>query len=183
MPWKNGLGTTTEVAVDPPGAALDAFTWRVSIADLGASGPFSTFAGYDRILVQIEGAPMTLSHEGGRAHRLTLLSPYRFAGELATYGALEAPPARDFNVMVRRDRASADLAVRRLAPGSAVIAEGRAGTWIVHLLRGEASAEIAGEACALGAKDTLVATAAPALTAAGEGAVAFVIAIGPSRGV
>src|SRR4051812_9694313 len=101
MPWKNGLGATTELAVYPAGADLDGFTWRLSIADLGASGPFSTFAGYDRILVQIEGAPMTLSHEGRGEHRLRLLTPYRFAGELVTHGALEAPPVRDFNVMVR----------------------------------------------------------------------------------
>ena len=84
MPWKNGLGTTTEIAVHPPGAGLDAFAWRVSIADLGASGPFSIFAGYDRTLVQIEGAPMTLSHAGRGEKRLSLLSPYRFAGELDT---------------------------------------------------------------------------------------------------
>src|SRR5690349_15258414 len=91
MPWKNGLGTTTEIAVDPPGVGLDAFTWRISIADLQVSGPFSTFPGHDRVLVQIEGEPMTLSHEGGVGQRLRLLSPHRFAGELATHGALDGP--------------------------------------------------------------------------------------------
>src|SRR4051812_41801439 len=86
MPWKNGQGTTTEIAVHPLGAALDAFTWRLSIADLAASGPFSTFAGYDRILVQLEGAPMALAHEGRGEHRLTRLVPHRFAGEWPTQG-------------------------------------------------------------------------------------------------
>ena len=43
MPWKNGAGRTTEIAVHPAGAALDAFAWRVSIADIERDGPFSRF--------------------------------------------------------------------------------------------------------------------------------------------
>lgn len=89
MPWKNGLGTTTEIAVHPPDAALTDFTWRLSIADLGASGPFSSFPGYDRILVQLDGPPMILAHEGLAERRLTLREPYRFAGELR-----RTPPSR-----------------------------------------------------------------------------------------
>ncbi|MEC4600651.1 HutD family protein, partial [Burkholderia vietnamiensis] len=42
-PWKNGGGVTREIAAYPPGAALDAFAWRVSVADVGAGGPFSRF--------------------------------------------------------------------------------------------------------------------------------------------
>jgi uncharacterized protein len=192
MPWKNGLGTTTEIAVDPPGsrwgqspqtpgAGLDAFTWRISVADLGASGPFSTFAGYDRLLVQIEGAPMTLSHEGGGEHRLRLLVPYRFAGELATHGTLSAAPARDFNVMVCRDRASAEILVHQLSPGEAARVAGERETRILHALRGAASAQIDGEPAALLAGETLVAepAASIALTAGGEGAVLLTVAVGP----
>jgi uncharacterized protein len=184
MPWKNGLGTTTEIAVHPPGAGFDALEWRLSIADLGASGPFSLFPGCDRVLVQIEGAPMTLSHEGGDGHRLRRLAPYRFAGELATYGALEAPPARDFNVIVRRDRARAEVVVHELAPGAEVHARGEAATRIVHVLHGSVSVEAAGEARAVLGGETLVAAEAAALgvTAASEGAVAFVITLGPPEG-
>ena len=54
MPWKNGYGSTTELAVEPPDAALDRFDWRVSVAELRGSGPFSTFPGYDRIIVQLD---------------------------------------------------------------------------------------------------------------------------------
>ncbi|MDP1908248.1 MAG: HutD family protein, partial [Hyphomicrobium sp.] len=32
MPWKNGGGETTEIAISPEGAALDSFDWRVSMA-------------------------------------------------------------------------------------------------------------------------------------------------------
>jgi len=182
MPWKNGLGTTTEIAIHPPNAGLDAFTWRVSIAYLGASGPFSAFAGYDRTLVQIEGAPMTLSHSGGGEHRLSLLSPYRFAGELDTYGALSAPPARDFNVMVRRDEASADVSVRVLEKGATASVAGDAETWIVHVLRGAADVEIDGDRRATVANESLLAsgTTPRALTASDEGATLILVALGPT---
>jgi len=49
-PWKNGGGVTREVAAFPEGAALDAFVWRVSVADVAQAGPFSRFAGIDRTL-------------------------------------------------------------------------------------------------------------------------------------
>ena len=35
-PWKNGLGQTRELACWPPGAGLDDFEWRVSVATVAA---------------------------------------------------------------------------------------------------------------------------------------------------
>src|SRR6476619_3067787 len=61
MPWKNGAGRTTEIAVHPPGAALDAFAWRVSIADVERDGPFSRFPGIDRTIVLLGGSGMRLA--------------------------------------------------------------------------------------------------------------------------
>ena len=44
MPWKNGSGETVEVAVFPPGASIDDFDWRISIATVAAeNGAFSLF--------------------------------------------------------------------------------------------------------------------------------------------
>ena len=43
MPWKNGGGETTEIAVSPPGAGLDDFDWRVAwrgSKPTGRSPPF-----------------------------------------------------------------------------------------------------------------------------------------------
>ena len=43
MPWRNGGGTTSEIVVEPgPGGR---FHFRLSIADVEASGPFSGFPG------------------------------------------------------------------------------------------------------------------------------------------
>lgn len=139
MPWKNGQGTTTEIAAFPPGAGLDTFTWRISIADIATSGPFSSFPGIDRIVLQTAGDPMTLHHEGHSPRRLTLLSPVRFPGELVTRGEVPTPPVRDFNVMTRRDSAHASVAVHELAPGSTVRVQGAATARIIHVLHGSLS--------------------------------------------
>ena len=37
-PWKNGGGVTREIDAEPNGAALDAFTWRLSIANVDDPG-------------------------------------------------------------------------------------------------------------------------------------------------
>lgn len=179
MPWKNGQGTTTELAVHPEGADLDGFTWRISMADLSASGPFSTFAGVDRILVQIAGAPMTLAHDDGPEHLLALLVPYRFAGELATHGALGSKTARDFNVMVRRVQARAELAVHVLAPSADARADGDEDTRVVFLLEGSADVTVGAETIALGCGETLIAERATqvGLVAGAQGATAFLASI------
>ena len=47
MLWKNGRGTTRELAVSPADSALDGklFAWRVSIADVESDCEFSPFPG------------------------------------------------------------------------------------------------------------------------------------------
>ncbi|MGE5089970.1 MAG: HutD family protein, partial [Candidatus Levyibacteriota bacterium] len=34
LPWKNGRGSTTEIAQHPPGADYETFDWRASIAEI-----------------------------------------------------------------------------------------------------------------------------------------------------
>ena len=43
MPWKNGGGTTREVLKSPASATIDTFNWRISLAAVATSGPFSLF--------------------------------------------------------------------------------------------------------------------------------------------
>lgn len=117
-PWKNGGGVTREVAAVPPGAGLDAFIWRVSIADVAQAGPFSRFAGIDRTLVLLSGAGMLLDETqeagGTEVHALTqALDVVRFAGEAAIDARLVDGATRDFNLMVRRGAASGALEIWR----------------------------------------------------------------------
>jgi environmental stress-induced protein Ves len=110
MPWANGGGTTYQVATSPTGSDLESFDWRVSLADVDAGGPFSTFPGVDRLLMVVEGAGMELVVDG-RLVPLGPLDPLRFDGEAVTSAASVAGPTRDLNVMTRRGRCTATLDV------------------------------------------------------------------------
>lgn len=107
MPWKNGLGTTTEIAIHPPGAGLAAapFDWRVSLADVGADGDFSRFPGYERSILVAGGAGMELGFDSAPPARLTGLGAMTsFSGDWYTRCRLLDGPVRDFNVMSARAR-------------------------------------------------------------------------------
>ena len=113
MPWKNGAGRTTEIASHPARSALDAFDWRVSVADVVGDGPFSPFAGVDRTIVMIAGAGMRLNGDGHAALLRAPYEPYTFSGDDAIHCALVDGPVRDFNLMLRRGRATGEVAIVR----------------------------------------------------------------------
>ena len=121
-PWKNGGGSTCEIACWPPGAGLADFAWRLSIASIALSGPFSVFAGVDRSIMLLDGdgvhllsVPSTDSTQTGQVdidHRLdTPLQPFSFTGDNAVHCTLLGGPSRDFNVMTRRGEWHADVQV------------------------------------------------------------------------
>lgn len=113
VPWKNGGGTTSEVAVYPEDASFDDFGWRISIACIDRGGPFSTFLGIDRKLAVLEGR-VTLTIEG-RAVALSPDSlPAIFPGDVSTSAELIESPASDLNVMTRRGAFTARMERRHL---------------------------------------------------------------------
>jgi environmental stress-induced protein Ves len=126
MPWKNGGGQTWEIAVDPPGADLATFAWRVSVAAVDRDGPFSSFPGVDRTFVLLEGGGMRLSGEGQAVELRAPYEPVTFSGEAALECSLAEGPTRDFNLMIRRALASGVVMVVRdeseaIAPSSAYV--------------------------------------------------------------
>lgn len=116
-PWKNGGGVTREIVCQPPGAGMDRFDWRVSIAHIESSGPFSAFAGVDRVITLLEGAGVRLhSTDGAFDHALdTPMVPFAFAGEAPVTGTLLGGDCHDFNVMTRRSACRAQVQVCRSA--------------------------------------------------------------------
>ncbi len=116
-PWKNGGGVTREIVCQPPGAGVDAFDWRVSIATIASDGPFSAFPGVDRVITLLEGGGVHLTSEADAIdHRLdTPLQPYAFAGEARIHARLLAGDCDDFNVMTRRATCRAWVTVLREA--------------------------------------------------------------------
>jgi environmental stress-induced protein Ves len=119
MPWKNGGGTTTEIAVSPGGAGLDDFDWRISMARVAQDGPFSGFPGIDRTLSILDGEGIVLHVADRIPVRLTGASePLPFPADVQTQAKLIAGPVTDLNVMTRRSRAS--HSVERLSGSGAV---------------------------------------------------------------
>ncbi|WP_175978154.1 HutD family protein [Burkholderia sp. BCC1047] len=151
-PWKNGGGVTREIGAFPPGAALDAFAWRVSVADVGTAGPFSRFDGVDRTLVLLSGAGMTLAEAGGTRHVLDApLARADFAGETAIDATLHDGATRDFNLMTRRSAARGSVDV--WPEGTHRIE--RADTVLLFCATGAVGVEIDGAHYALQEMDTL----------------------------
>ncbi len=128
-PWKNGGGTTRQVLSWPPGAGLDDFAWRVSVAQIASDGPFSRFEGVDRQIMLLQGAGVRLTGEGVD-HRLdTPWRPFAFAGELALQCARLGGDSIDFNVMARRALGRARVSVLR--PTAPVALDGDFGLLLV----------------------------------------------------
>ncbi|CAO3457540.1 HutD/Ves family protein [Azospirillum largimobile] len=139
VPWKNGGGVTTELAVEPTsgpnsGPTSDSrFLWRVSIADVVEPGPFSAFPGYDRLIAVVEGDGMRLSVDGAPPVERHRLDPaFAFPGEAAVWCEPTAGPIRDVNLML--DRASATGTLTLLADPAGYRADGD--VVLVHALAG-----------------------------------------------
>ncbi|WP_019939379.1 HutD family protein [Bordetella sp. FB-8] len=137
-PWKNGGGVTREIACWPPGAGMDDFQWRLSIAAIAASGPFSAFAGVDRIITLLDGPGVRLaSSDGAIDHVLNRpLEPFPFPGEAMIHGTMLGAVSSDLNVMTRRALLGAEIKVLRASASSAASAHGMLlaaqGRWHAH---------------------------------------------------
>ena len=119
-PWKNGGGATRELACWPPGADMGHFDWRVSVATIAQSGPFSRFAGVDRVITLLAGDGVHLRQAvAGVNHLLQQpLQPFAFAGDDGMDCDLLGGTSTDFNLMTRRGRWQGAVQVLR---GAAVL--------------------------------------------------------------
>ncbi|AOG25145.1 HutD/Ves family protein [Acidovorax sp. RAC01] len=101
-PWKNGGGSTQELACWPPGADMNRFEWRVSLATVDRPGPFSVFPGIDRQIMLLGGDGLHLRSPAWE-HRLEpRWQPFSFSGDDAVDGAMLGGTSKDFNLMLRR---------------------------------------------------------------------------------
>ena len=110
VPWRNGGGTTREIACHPPGAGTDAFTWHISMAQVAQAGAFSHFGGIDRVLTILDGA-LILRVQGDAPVTLKAASrPHVFPGDVPCMGTPVGGVVSDLNVMTRRGQATASVA-------------------------------------------------------------------------
>ncbi|MEO6020789.1 MAG: HutD family protein [Knoellia sp.] len=126
--WRNGAGVTTEVTSWPSGSG-DAFGWRISIATIAASGPFSRYAGVDRLLLPLGS---TLPHlvepvgsvdlvVSGRRHAMEPWVPFAFDGQADTHAQHGGAGVQVLNVMTRRAAWRADIEVVTLGRSPAAL--------------------------------------------------------------
>lgn len=152
MPWKNGGGVTREVALAPAEGA--AFLWRLSLATIRESGPFSSFAGIDRTIVALRGNAVDLTVDGALATRLTAAGePFAFAGEAAVEAQVGEGETTDLNIMTLRGRAR--HVMKRLAWSGALRLTGEHSTTAL-VFTGPVTVHASGNDHALAADDAIV---------------------------
>ena len=119
MPWKNGGGTTREVLKCPVSSTINTFDWRISLAAVATSGPFSIFPGVDRTMIVTDGEGIELYDKHDRISLRRSDEPFFFAGEVPYRASLVDGPIADLNVMTKRTR-YAHSARRHRAAGTSI---------------------------------------------------------------
>ncbi|MEP7011249.1 MAG: HutD family protein [Acidobacteriota bacterium] len=96
-PWKNGGGQTRELLAWPE---VDRWRLRVSVAEIGSDGPFSSFSGVTRWFAVVAGKGVVLRF-GSEERRLSMGSdPLRFDGAWSPGCQLVDGPTLDLNLMI-----------------------------------------------------------------------------------
>jgi uncharacterized protein len=146
--WRNGGGSTTELAVERT------FLWRLSVAEVERSGPFSDFAGYERTIMLLEGEGMALSFDATEEQRLAERHrPFVFDGGWKTDCRLLGGPVRDLNLMVDRSRGRGSVRVLTLVKPADIALSA---PWeLLYVLEGIVEARIEGASYRLKAGELL----------------------------
>ena len=111
--WKNGGGITHEAIRVPDGA--DPQRWRLSVAEIAASGPFSDFTGYARRMVLLGGAGVRLRFATGGEILLKRVGDLaEFDGAVPAECDLLCGPCTDLNLMTANSITAVDAQVARL---------------------------------------------------------------------
>ncbi len=99
--WKNGGGSTRQLAIAPAAAGLDDFAWRISCARVSGAGPFSAFPGIQRSLALLEGE-LLLQRQSGMTTLCAGGKSLDFSGEEPISARPLAGEVLDLNLMSRR---------------------------------------------------------------------------------
>ena len=157
--WKNGGGTTRELLAWPSPAD---WVFRLSVAEVQADGPFSSFAGVQRWFAVLSGAGVRLRLGAAAPYGVQVLTsasaPFCFDGALPVDCTLIDGATQDFNLMVRADQARAQM---QRVTGS--LKTGGAGPCTVAVWSGDAGADLwLGQECTQVSAHTLAWQSLPA---------------------
>ncbi|MEO5969189.1 MAG: HutD family protein [Bdellovibrionia bacterium] len=144
MPWKNGQGSTSEIAIYPIGTSLseNSFLWRLSSAEITTGGSFSLFPGYERYLGLVKGDGLQLNFEPSKRQILLQRGKVcRFSGTDVVSSSLSGGPVEDLNLIYSTSRVKAvfEAVVLRSKPRSF----GMTGTvGFIYCVEGSVSASV-----------------------------------------
>ncbi|MBD8537326.1 HutD/Ves family protein [Plantibacter sp. CFBP 13570] len=142
--WRNGLGTATEIAVEPVGLRTDGGSadgegdapaapgWTLSIATVESDVTFSSFPGVDRQLMALSAGGLGLVIDGEPVE-LDRWQVAAFDGASAVSSRGVVGPTLDLNLMVSRDRFRGSLEVGVVDGSMLVITPPGATTFVVFL--------------------------------------------------
>jgi hypothetical protein len=103
-PWKNGGGTTVDIA-------FSGDVWRFGRTPIVQPGPFSDYTGYDRVQVLVSGSGLVLETPQGEIDVRQPFRPVRFKGETPIVSRLEAGPVEVVNLIGARAKVKVDIAI------------------------------------------------------------------------
>lgn len=121
--WRNGTGRTVTLVQSPLDAPIDEVDWRLSIATIDSEATFSDFIGYDRWLMSIGPAGLTLRIDGEPCE-LAPFESVRFRGDDPVTSRPHGTGERDLNLMVRSGSVHADLRLSMLRPEEHLLLRG-----------------------------------------------------------
>lgn len=99
QPWANGAGTTRVLLTWPH---ADAWSLRISVAEVDRNGPFSALPGIERWFAVLDGRGVVLALPDGARVLEPASAPLCFDGALAPGCELVDGPTQDLNLMVRQ---------------------------------------------------------------------------------
>lgn len=114
VPWKNGGGTTAQIAIWPREAEFSSgrFDWRVSRATVQEDGLFSVFPEHDRLLAILQGR-MRLHYPSGESAELGPGDLAHFSGKHLVRAEVLSGPVQDLGLIYRHP-SSAQMSFHRL---------------------------------------------------------------------
>lgn len=155
LAWKNGLGSTLEIATDAAEAG-GPWSWRLSFAEVPTRAPFSHFHGIDRHIAVLDGAGLTLARGDERISVPREGTAFAFAGEDAVVGEPIGPGVRDANLMLDRRSWSGTLEMLRICSRREIAIHSDVALIHVHGLAESAGFQVGDESSPLDAGSTLV---------------------------
>lgn len=145
-PWRNGGGVTRELLAWPNAQQWE---WRISVAEVASSGPFSRFDGVRRWLAILAGAGVHLDFPAGSIDLTPQSAPLAFSGTDPVDCRLLDGAVQDLNLMLREGPAMRTSGAMRRVAGRFVTVIDGAENVALYNLGGLAILRVDGESSTL----------------------------------